>query len=499
MKKAIFLLTTLLLAAGINAQITTNTRFTKTVRFDSTTSWVNKSGQDTLTVTKGNGYFKFNCTTCDSIVFNPPIKGTVAMVKITNADTALYGGTEIWLQYNGTDTLPVGVGKFYVPYYNKSKSGFGIYSPDSTYASGDTAIWGGKYWRNISGLNDSALNTFALDTHWTVIPYSSGRYRTVYDPIVYDKANNLIIERYEIGSGNKVITSQFINEYMVNFRGWENPIKAFQWGNEIDFDNAVNPLGIGDVTVNGSLMANINFTGSYMFNIKMCNKSVQRDFVFTKGSNQNSCLFDNNSVIIAASLTDSSRLRNLTLLGNSVINGLTMSGESVIEMCSYANQTSIADLVLDGQVITGCEHNYAALDYGGASSSGDAFGCSVGSNTIVYPIELAFDSTAGAGLVGSLNLFNYAFEDGFYIDNIVTNCDGLTYGGGAYITLGIETDDVDAGLTSTTGLCSTLDGAITRPTTALTYATAPRKLVAAVGGAAISDGTCNFLVTLKRP
>lgn len=425
--------------------------------------------------------------------------GAVAMVKLTNVDTALYGGTEIWLYTNGVDTFCQGVGKFYVPYYNKSVAGYGIYSEDSTYTTGDTVIWGGKYWVSNDGVTDTATSDFNLNSHFTVVPFNSNAYRVVYNPIVYDRLNDMIIERYECGSGNKVITSQFINEYFVSFRGWENPIRAFQWGNEIDFNGGVAPRGLGDVLVNGALFNSINFTGAYGFNLKLSNKSVIRVAKFTGSSNINSCTLDNNSALINVSLSWASRLRNVTLLNNSVINGLTMDNMSVIEMCEFVNQSTLTDLVLSQQTITGWSTTYSSLDFMGSSAFGDAYGASASNNSIVYHIELEFDGSAGYGDTGALDMFNFSFEDGFFIDEVITNCEDLVYDPGAYITLGIATDDPDAALTSTTGLCSTLDGGITRPTTALTYATAPHNLVAAVGGATISEGICMFTVTLKRP
>lgn len=422
----------------------------------------------------------------------------VAMVKLTGVDTSLYGGTDVWIYTNGADTFCNGYGKFYVPYYNKAISGFGIYSEDSTYATGDTVIWGGKYWVSIDGVTDTAVNDFSLNSHFTAVPYNANTYRVVYHPIVYDRVRDLIIERYECGSGNKVITSQFINEYFVDFRGWENPIKAFQWGNEIDFNGGVAPRGIGDVLVNGSLFNNINFTGAYAFNIKLSNKSVIRLAQFTGSSNINSCTLDNNSALINISLSWASRLRNITMLNNSVINGLTMDNMSVIEMCDFVNQSTMTNLALSQQTIAGWQVNYSTLPLIGYQF-GDAFGATVNNSFISYHIEFEFDGSAGYGDVGALDMFNFPFEDGFYVDEVITSCDGLTYAPGAYITLGIDTDDPDAALTSTSGLCSTLDGSITKPATSFTYATAPRNLVAAVGGAAISGGVCWITVTLKRP
>lgn len=421
-----------------------------------------------------------------------------SMVSISGVDPDLYGGTDIWVFTNGTQQFCTGFGKFYVPLYDKNVAGFGIWASGNSYSAGDKAIWGGMCWENNNGLTGSAVDDFTLNSDWTVIPYDEVNYRVVYNPIVYDSENDLIVERSECQSGNKVITSQFINEYFVDFRNWGNPIKSFQWGNEIDFDGGVNPRGIGDTLVNGALVNNINFTGAYMFNLKLSNKSIIRLLECTGDSNINSITLDNNSGIIDATLAGASRIRNVTMLNNSAINGLTMDNASVIEMVELANQAIITDLVLDGQTITGWNVSYATVDFAGGSSVGDAFGCNITNNVIVYPIELTFDGNAGTGAVGALNMFNYAFEDGFYIDSVVTNADGLAYGVGAYITLGIGIDDVDAGLNATTGLCATIDGVITIPATALTFATASRKLVAAVGGAAITGGTCNILVTLKR-
>jgi len=81
--------------------------------------------------------------------------------EISGVQPFLYGGTTIWLKAISTSQLEEkGMGKFYVPKYDKEVEGYGIWLGklfnaglvvEPTYAINDKVIWGGKVWKNLTG------------------------------------------------------------------------------------------------------------------------------------------------------------------------------------------------------------------------------------------------------------------------------------------------------------------------------------------------------------
>ena len=186
--------------------------------------------------------------------------------KITNADSNLYGGTEIYLSTNASGVLnDKGVGKFYNPKYNQSITGYGIWSSSGTYATSSTAIWGGYLWVNSNGTNLSAVDQFTLNPgSWTVVPYNSVNYNISYDEIKYDVISDRITYRNERNTNivnipyDKILTASY------------SAIKSFQWGN---LYNTTTQKGIGSINVDGIYINIINATGS-MYNKNYINNTV---------------------------------------------------------------------------------------------------------------------------------------------------------------------------------------------------------------------------------
>lgn len=186
--------------------------------------------------------------------------------RITNADSSLYGGTEIYLSTNASGVLnDKGVGKFYNPKYNQAITGYGIWSPSGTYATNSTAIWGGYLWVNNNGTNLSAVDQFTLNpASWTVVPYNNINYNISYDEIKYDVTNNRITYRNERNTNivntsyDKILTASY------------SAIKSFQWGN---LYNTTTQKGVGSIKVDGIYINIINATGS-MYNKNYINNTV---------------------------------------------------------------------------------------------------------------------------------------------------------------------------------------------------------------------------------
>jgi hypothetical protein len=209
---------------------------------------------------------------------------------ITDADTSLYGGTEIYLTTNSNGVLnDEGVGKFYNPNYNPATAGNGIFTTSSTYATNAITIWGGYVWENTTGTTGTASDIFTLNvTNWTQIPFDEVYYTISYDKIKYDWQNDLIVYRNEKNT-NIVSTSKSNISYWIDLIGY-NPIKSFQWGNIYDF---ISTKGIGSQNIINSYNENINFRGTSQNNITMINSSAQYNLPSSTTISQDNLTFDN--------------------------------------------------------------------------------------------------------------------------------------------------------------------------------------------------------------
>ena len=210
---------------------------------------------------------------------------------ITDADSSLYGGTEIYLSTNSYGILnDEGIGKFYNPLYDQLTTGFGIFSTSSTYSIGSKVIWGGFVWQNINGVTGTPLSIFSLDvTNWTKITFNIVDYLISYDKIKFDWINNKIVYRNEKNT-NIVSTSKSNIDTFSDINPLYNPIKAFQWGNTYDFNTN---KGIGSQNIINSYNENINFRGSFQIDITMNNLSAQYNLPNLTTISQNNLIFDN--------------------------------------------------------------------------------------------------------------------------------------------------------------------------------------------------------------
>jgi hypothetical protein len=211
---------------------------------------------------------------------------------ITDADTSLYGGTEIYLTTNSNGVLnDEGVGKFYNPNYNPATAGNGIFTTSSTYATNAITIWGGYVWENTTGTHSSPTDLFTLNgivENWIKIPFDEVYYTISYDKIKYDWQNDLIVYRNEKNT-NIVSTSKSNISYWIDLIGY-NPIKSFQWGNIYDF---ISTKGIGSQNIINSYNENINFRGTSQNNITMINSSAQYNLPSSTTISQDNLTFDN--------------------------------------------------------------------------------------------------------------------------------------------------------------------------------------------------------------
>ena len=285
-----------------------------------------------------------------------------ATYTITNADTPLYGGTEITLTAITPSELSLqGSGKFYCPKYDLSGTGTGydiwtkymegtfsnvvgtFYSGQTiTAQNGATAIyiaegflnwvsgdwsgattitagsttanvsgfvspsysvgqivhWGGKSWTNVNGNIGASIDKYTLDAEWIEIPFNETDYNVYIDEIQYDFGNDMIIYRKD--RYNNIVSGS--SQVFVKFSGYNfgNPIKDFQWGCGIDTDDYFY-IGIQGNQVIDSYFETLNSLAKYIWFNELSQFSFFNSNTFSSGS-----YFQNNTL-------SGSRIQNNTL------------------------------------------------------------------------------------------------------------------------------------------------------------------------------------------
>ena len=294
--------------------------------------------------------------------------------KILDANSSLYGGTEIYLTTNTSGVLnETGVGKFYNPQYDQTEPGFLVWSSSKSYENGDTAFWGGFAWTNNSDTNsDPAVDIFTLSSNeWDLVTYNnpSSRYyyNIAYDEIKYDWQNNLITYRNEKNS-NIVSFNKSVLDELANTRSGElfNPIKVFQWGNLYDKNST--GCGIGRQNIINSYNENINFAGhhqinlvftnlsyqigsftdaAYQENIVMSNKSYQIGLTLSSNGSQQHISLDNESYQENIQLYNYSTQRNLNFDDTSYQTFIYLDNNSIQSHLNFQDNASVSNLNLD--------------------------------------------------------------------------------------------------------------------------------------------------------
>jgi hypothetical protein len=328
--------------------------------------------------------------------------------KILDADSTLYGGTEIYLTTNASGVLnETGVGKFYNPKYDQTVSGFFVWSSSNSYSLDDYAFWGGRAWKNNSSTNfDPAIDLFTLDSNeWDLIPFddpfSPFYYNVVYDEIKYDWENDFIIYRNEKNTNIVSSSVEDIN-YWINSLSGYTPIKVFQWGNVYDYSLYT---GIGNNIITNSYNENINFRGFYQLNLNFNNGSYQSNLTFNN-SYQSYLTFDNASGQNNLTFNNGSYQSNLTF-DNGMQNNLTF--DNTYQQFLTFNNSYQSNLTFDNSTQTKLTFNGSYqlnLTFDNSQQSNLTFNNSQQSN-------LTFDNTSY-----QLNLtFNNSYQDDLTFDN----------------------------------------------------------------------------------
>lgn len=424
-------------------------------------------------------------------------------------------------------------------------------------------IWGGYVWEHGTfdditwGTSNSVVEL--NDESWTKIPYNTTDYNFVIDYIEYDWANDWISRRRSSEHDIDItFTYDYWNSAENGFAVVLHGIAVIQWGNHYD---VITGLGTDLIVANNAYIDNINFKGLVMLgvtanhysvkmgdyygintefrNITLNGKASQINNVFDTGGKQTNIILENggtqNEIQILNSsyqegvkilsgtqstpfiLDSGSSQTDVTLMTGAVQNGTYTNGS--YEFGNTYMNGGRSDMTLDNSVIQYCtvDHHVLTFTLTGCTKThllfkndlstivtdiGSIEKYSIYGNTHnEFNFEIIFANVAGEGQVGALTIpIMLLSEIGTYIEEVIISCTALTAGAGAYITLGILTDDVDSGLDSVTGLAATLSNA-TLKYTALPYTRSTatdRYLVMSVGANAITGGRAVLYVKTRR-
>jgi hypothetical protein len=336
----------------------------------------------------------------------------LTVYEITGVDTALYGGSTIYLQAINDNILATdGYGKFFNPKYNQAVSGFEVWTSAGTYSIGDKVHWGGKTWENVAGNVGASTDLFTLDAEWSVIAFNDTDYNVAYDLIKYDYVNDNIVYRNELNSN---IVSTNYDE--INWNIGINPIKAFMWGNI--FDYAVSK-GIGNQIINNSYNENINFRGSFQIYLTFNNGSYQQNITFDNASYQQYLTFDHSGQDILT-FDNASYQQYLTFDNNSYQQYLTFDNASYQQYLTFdhsGQQNITFDNASYQQYLTFDNNSYQynlTFDNNSYQSSLTFYNTSGQYNLTFdngsYQYNLTFDNTSGQ--------YNLTFDNGSNQSNL---------------------------------------------------------------------------------
>jgi hypothetical protein len=237
---------------------------------------------------------------------------------------------------------------------------------------------------------------------------------------------------------------------------------------------------------------------SYQKNIVLDNNVTQYIECYAGSYQHNVCILNASSQSIILKLAS---FQYFMTLDNASNQNVEFSGFSQ----QYGTITDVASQIVGiGGLLTNGSQTYflirnAVIDYDGGTFSPINVEYEETSKELIYKFKTQFSGGANDGQVGAFTLPDMIISNEFFISQVIVESVGLTAGGGAYLTMGIETDDVDAALNSTTGLVATLTATpIQMITPTYTKSGGVRKLVAAVGGATISAGLCNFIIKCTK-
>jgi hypothetical protein len=334
---------------------------------------------------------------------------------ITDADPALYGGTNIVLQAISTNKLSLqGHGIFYTPPYDQSTPGFRIWTTGGTYSIGNVAYWGGYVWENLTGSVGTSTDIYNLDnTNWSAKTYNYSGYNISVDIIHYDYDNNLIIYRKD-KLNNEVSFDYGSLEIFYGDIGPEyNPIRSFQWGN---YDPSTYLKGVKENLVINSLLECINFRGRAIVVNKLSSLSIISGSIY-----EGTTIVYGNNLEIGSSISNNifydSNISYLSLINFGSIITNFLSGSTLFRNSLY--RSNILNNVITDSFISNNKLSFSEININTMVSD------SYITNNILNDVSVIQNNDLDSGLIESNTLTNseISFNDlnnGSITNNILT-------------------------------------------------------------------------------
>ena len=419
--------------------------------------------------TTGESYIEVTKSELDTHITNSTLKSGV-----------LYGikETERWMLLgDSTDTLFLraispnqleskGMGKFFVPKYDQSIDGYGIWQGEvynafpttvlaPNYVVNDKVIWGGRLWNNVSGNLGTKVNIYTLSADWEAIPFNETDYNVRFDKIEYDYQNDMVIYRKD-DNGNEISTSyedwkskrnSLGGGTLLNTSLW-NSLKIYQWGNEVKGNK-----GCGSNIVKNSILQCLNTHGNIYSNI--LNYGLIYSNTLVSNGRINSNTLENNGKIYSNTLyngyIDFNTLNNGQIIYNTLNNGYiryntvknygsiyfnTLNGGQIVSNTLNNGKIEFNTLenfrLIDSNTLENGKIHYNTLNGGNISSNTLEYGGNIYSNTlnngnIDYNI-IEVQGYITHNTLGNGNISYNTLENNGYIDfntlnngNIISN------------------------------------------------------------------------------
>lgn len=209
-----------------------------------------------------------------------------------------------------------------------------------SYSIGASVIWGGKKWTNVNGNVGAATDLYTLDAEWSAVAFNRTSYNVVSNDIEYDINDDKIIARKD-RSDNEVKMS-----YWVHYDAGTNlnPIKAFQWGNDLD-TNSYKGIGVNHII--DSYLECINFKGFTTRQVSLYQGCVASGNIFLNTSYMQQVTMTNNCTFSGNINTSNSGFFQITLNNSSSVASNKLSGNSArIQNVVLNNGSSIISNII---------------------------------------------------------------------------------------------------------------------------------------------------------
>ena len=264
-----------------------------------------------------------------------------------------------------------------------------------TYSSGDTTIWGGYVWENLTGNLGSSTDLYNLDnTNWSAKTYNYSGYNTSIDIIHYDYDNDVIIYRKDKSNNEVSITKNFND---IIFLEWSQyPIKSFQWG------NGSNEF-VSNNSIANSLFDCINFRGSFLNYNTLKNLSLIVDTDWENYSSFLSNTLDNGSTFGYNTLDNYSSFSFNTLDNGSAFSYNTLDNGSEFSYNTLDNSSTFNYNTLDSSIF-----GYNTLDNSSAFNYNTLDSSVFGYNTLDNYGLISFNTLDNYSSFQSNTLDNYS-------------------------------------------------------------------------------------------